>query len=1027
MELSLPSAAQPVPPVFSRLDDIRKRTDFVDPYVIAPLSSIRHFKENGMLSILRQICKSGWKSTSDRITVVELKDNPYGSDASSSLQYKRVKEPVYGCVDGWHRLKAITTLLERKADTPLGQTRGALEHNTTCLDTPLLFKNWPVDETTGIVSKIEVTVLEGEFAESELILFAMHLNSTAGFAVVSTTYLDMLAAGRRFLEAITAEFLAKVAGGQCDSVFAPQTWFVTEMTCVYATEYEDANMDFKIIRLLNTNTGLMELLQDHAVRYPMATINAIRRETLQHLVSLIPVDEPDAAETVTWTVSAFIQVQHKWGETVQKQRASRQIPNTPVYTPSGGPSRNGVFKAVLSLLKHLYILHKPQPSEPPSYAGSTQQRRLEMSAAVTQIVNTFVEFKTIKLLNENLPKVKDCFSNYEPPKPRTPPVSPRTAERILAEEADEDVRPLPGSPSFIPSPIRHDDGDLETSEQQEDEAVSALPNLSQQDSVAGMGEQAPIETTQRASTPEAGPLVQTTGGSGPAEGQGYVPPRDHSRIIGTQQAAEDEVMTPHRQQAHAQMSDAEITPVESASTRTALAAGVGKRHQNWPPPRGMEPPRTRSRTMDEEEALQARQATITALMLKEIETTAAPFKNRATSVGLASQQHTASAHTPASDASGVQRAPRKQQRTPRQGGAKSPFDDDIEPPEGSLRETFMRNASTAENAQMLQSIYVPAFFGGAELVRGFFAARGEPGRPEQCLADIRNWISSPGDATTRALRTLAHQGIADSGFVILDSLVPELSGAAGSDTLRQCVDGVLGHFRDCFSAIGTSTCCKNTTGAVEAWKAIRNEPSSRTKSLRFQSPREAITQHLEQLHPEIFAQKLIVDIFIACIVEILVHPGGHGEYSMPNSGSRLLLTAPGCRAKCMQRDFDDRLDNDVPLPVDDPSYFAIVTGADAAPLLVIPGSHGLVARIEHLLTRGSPKDRAAIEADGIGNMAIKKTVLIKPYSVFIGRGDLVHAGAGRSPTEKGPAVRFHTYVMRKGKDKIEDHLFEYEF
>jgi hypothetical protein len=98
---------------------------------------------------------------------------------------------------------------------------------------------------------------------------------------------------------------------------------------------------------------------------------------------------------------------------MQRQRASRPISNTPVHTPSGGPSRNGVFKAVLSLLKYLYILHKPQPSEPPSYAGSSQQRRLEMSAAVTQIVNTFVEFKTMKLQNENLPKVKSFFfANY---------------------------------------------------------------------------------------------------------------------------------------------------------------------------------------------------------------------------------------------------------------------------------------------------------------------------------------------------------------------------------------------------------------------------------------------------------------------------------------------------------------------------------------------------------------------------------------------------------------------------------------
>jgi hypothetical protein len=113
---------------------------FVDPYAIASLSCIRHFNKDVMLSILRHISKSGWKSTSDGITVVELKDNPYGSAASPSLQYRREKEPVYGCVDGWHRLKAITTLLERNADKVLHATRGATEHDATCMDTPRLFK-----------------------------------------------------------------------------------------------------------------------------------------------------------------------------------------------------------------------------------------------------------------------------------------------------------------------------------------------------------------------------------------------------------------------------------------------------------------------------------------------------------------------------------------------------------------------------------------------------------------------------------------------------------------------------------------------------------------------------------------------------------------------------------------------------------------------------------------------------------------------------------------------------------------------
>jgi hypothetical protein len=86
MESLLPSAAQPVLPVFSRLDGIWKRTVFVDPYAIAPLSSIRHFDKDGMLSIICRISKSGWKSTSDGITVVDLNDNPYGSAASPSLQ-----------------------------------------------------------------------------------------------------------------------------------------------------------------------------------------------------------------------------------------------------------------------------------------------------------------------------------------------------------------------------------------------------------------------------------------------------------------------------------------------------------------------------------------------------------------------------------------------------------------------------------------------------------------------------------------------------------------------------------------------------------------------------------------------------------------------------------------------------------------------------------------------------------------------------------------------------------------------------
>jgi hypothetical protein len=176
--------------------------------------------------------------------------------------------------------------------------------------------------------------------------------------------------------------------------FFPQTWFMEEMKGLYRTSAVEATTDFNITRLLNTNDGLMELLQELAVLYPSAAINAIKRDSLRHLVPLIPADGLDAAETITWTVSAFIKIQHAWGEIVQQRgnrQANRQALSSPVPVPTGGPSKNRIVKAVLSLLINIYILYKPQPSEPPACPRRTPQKRLEMSAAVIMIARTFAD------------------------------------------------------------------------------------------------------------------------------------------------------------------------------------------------------------------------------------------------------------------------------------------------------------------------------------------------------------------------------------------------------------------------------------------------------------------------------------------------------------------------------------------------------------------------------------------------------------------------------------------------------------
>jgi hypothetical protein len=53
-------------------------------------------------------------------------------------------------------------------------------------------------------------------------------------------------------------------------------------------------------------------------------------------------------------------------------------------------------------------------------------------------------------------------------------------------------------------------------------------------------------------------------------------------------------------------------------------------------------------------------------------------------------------------------------------------------------------------------------------------------------------------------------------------------------------------------------------------------------------------------------------------------------------------------------------------------------------------------------------------------------VTIPPYTLFIGRGDLVHAGTGLPATEKEPNLGFHTYVVQSS-DSVHDNIFIYEF
>jgi hypothetical protein len=102
----------------------------------------------------------------------------------------------------------------------------------TAADTPTIFPSWPVDESTGYVSKVKVTILEGAHELHELIRYAMHLKTSSGFTVVKSTYIDVLSAGRGFLAAVCASAGKSYRNSRevCSLAVAK---FTKEMTLVY--------------------------------------------------------------------------------------------------------------------------------------------------------------------------------------------------------------------------------------------------------------------------------------------------------------------------------------------------------------------------------------------------------------------------------------------------------------------------------------------------------------------------------------------------------------------------------------------------------------------------------------------------------------------------------------------------------------------------------------------------------------------------------------------------------------------------
>ena len=124
----------------------------------------------------------------------------------------------------------------------------------------------------------------------------------------------------------------------------------------------------------------------------------------------------------------------------------------------------------------------------------------------------------------------------------------------------------------------------------------------------------------------------------------------------------------------------------------------------------------------------------------------------------------------------------------------------------------------------------------------------------------------------------------------------------------------------------------------------------------------------------------------------------------PDTGGRVLGTmSEATKVQVAHKDFDfpEKCPVDHEGVLKFPSYFAIVTGAEGSSLWVVDHSHKFATKSRE-------------EQGVLGRVLKMKLVFIKPWSVLLVRGDVLHAGPGGKESNGKHNLRFHMYIGREG-------------
>jgi hypothetical protein len=246
--------------------------------------------------------------------------------------------------------------------------------------------------------------------------------------------------------------------------------------------------------------------------------------------------------------------------------------------------------------------------------------------------------------------------------------------------------------------------------------------------------------------------------------------------------------------------------------------------------------------------------------------------------------------------------------------------------------------------------------------------------------------------------TAAKQSLSDKGYVILADLIKDTEVAND-------LKSVFSHFKSRFN--------HDKDDIEDPWVHIWNQGQDEsdtymknTRTGRFSIGRKDLADELEVQAKHLYVRKLKVEVVLGRILELL--DSKPSELRFPATGSRLLLTVGASRTDCPPQkphiDFTltDRKDPGMWCPRDHPDYFMMVSEDQPFPLYVWPYSH--------VMTGGSD-DKVRRLCRNVPPLKVQ----VPPYSVFVGRGDLFHAGASAADTNttgQDSNIRLHLYAAR---------------